>query len=99
MPPGTARCWPVGQWPDIDRIAWEHGCSPGDPFDDPHYGASLRPDSLTKTAKGYGRWLCFLASRGWLDTGQPPLQRITRPRLRAYFHDLNSAGNADYTII
>lgn len=95
----TRRCWKAGQWPEIDRNAWELGCTPGDPFDDPHYGAILRSDSLAKIAKGYGRWLCFLDSRSWLDPLQSPLHRVTRPRLRAYFHDLLAAGNADYTVI
>jgi hypothetical protein len=76
------------------------GCSPGDPFDDdPHYGAALRPHSREQIRKGCGRWLCFLAARGWLDPLQPPLQRVTRERLRAYFHTLRGAGNADDTII
>lgn len=92
-------CWPIAQWPELDQAAWTLGCTPGDPFDDPHYGATLRPDSLAKTVKGYGRWLSFLASRGWLDPLVPPQRRVTRARLRAYFHALRKAGNADYTII
>lgn len=75
------------------------GCTPGDPFDDPRYGATLRPDSLTKIQKGYGRWLDFLCARGWLDPAQPALERVTRPRLRAYFQTLRAAGNADHTVI
>lgn len=95
----TAICWPIARWPETDQTAWTLGCTPGDPFDDPHYGATLRPDSLTKIRKGYGRWLDFLDIRGWLDPAQPALERVTRARLRAYFHALRAAGNADYTVI
>ena len=56
------RCWTISEWPKVDRIAWELGCTPGDPFDDPHYGANLRYESLVKIARGYGRWLCFIDS-------------------------------------
>jgi site-specific recombinase XerC len=95
------RCWKLAEWPEQDRAIWVCNCAPGDPYDQPwcHYGGSLRPDSLHKTCKGYGRWLCFLDSRDWLDPLEPPLARVTRRRLRAYFHALRRAGNADYTII
>jgi site-specific recombinase XerD len=92
-------CWPLEWWPAIDQAAWNLGFTPGDPFDDPRYGSGLRLDSRAKIRKGYGRWLSFLAARGWLDPAQPPLARVTRPRLRAYFRALRAAGNADRTII
>ena len=96
---GAALSWPMEQWPESDRTAWTSGCVPSDPFDDPRYGGTLRPASLAKTGHGYGRWLCFLESRGWLDPAVPAFGRVTRRRLRAYFHELRRAGNADYTII
>jgi site-specific recombinase XerC len=83
----------------MDRTTWVRHCSPGDPFDDPCYGSTLRPATLAFLSTGYGCWLCFLASRGWLDPLQPPLQRITRGRLRAYFRALRAADYADHTII
>jgi hypothetical protein len=91
--------WPLEWWPEGDRAAWVLGCTLGDPFDDPYYGASLRKRSQCKVRKGYGRWLSFLAERGWLDVEQPPLARVTPARLRAYFRALRAAGNADWTII
>jgi hypothetical protein len=64
----TSRlCWPLEQWPEVDQAAWAVGLVPGDPFDDPHYGPHLRSGSCGKIRKGYGRWLSFLAERGWLD--------------------------------
>lgn len=95
----TPLCWPIALWPESDSASWELNCTPGDPFDDPRYGATLRAGSLDKARKGYGRWLNFLAANGWLEPDQPAAQRVTRPRLRAYLRALKAAGNADYTII
>ena len=93
------RCWHQDEWPAPDLVLWEQGCQPANPFSEPRYGADLRSDSRRKVAKGYGRWLCFLACHGWLDPLQHPFERVTRERLRHYFHELKANGNADYTII
>ena len=96
----TSRlCWPFEWWPEVDQAAWTLACTPGDPFDDVRPGSTLRADSQLKYRKGYGRWLSFLAGRSWLDPAEPPLARMKRSRLRAYFHALRKAGNADRTII
>ena len=97
--PRRPVCWKLANWPEADRACWQRNTTPGDPFDDPHPGASLRPASLGKSSKGYGRWLDFLDAQGWLDPEVPALLRVTRPRLRAYIRALKAAGNADYTII
>jgi hypothetical protein len=91
--------WRFDRWPEADRAAWIRDISPGDPFDDPHYGNTLAEETLKKTRKGYGRWLSFLASRGWFNPDEPALARVTRPRLRAYFRTLLKAGYASATII
>jgi site-specific recombinase XerD len=83
----------------MDQTLWTRSCAPKNPFDDPGYGTTLRSASLEKIAKGYGRWLGFLDSLGWLDPSTNPLDRITRSRLRAFVQDMQNAGNADYTII
>jgi len=95
----TVRCWRLEEWPERDRIAWTEGCAPGDPFDDPRPGSSLREASLKKIAKGYGRWLDYLASHGWLDPDLPPEQRVTPARIAGYAQELLMRGNADYTVI
>ena len=97
--PRPPVCWKLERWPEADRASWQRNTTPGDPFDDPRHGASLRPASLAKISKGYGRWLDFLDSQGWLDPEVAALQRVTRRRLRAYVRALKAAGNADYTII
>jgi integrase len=91
--------WPMHQWPEMDRATWLRHCSPGDSLDDPCYGATLRPVTRDFLSHGYGAWLYFLNMRGWLDSEQPPLQRVTRRRLRAYFRALQAAGYADLSII
>ena len=98
-PVSRPSCWKFDRWPEIDRTLWEQSCAPASIFDDPGYGTTLRSASLEKTAKGYGRWLCFLYSRGWLDPSRNPLDRVTKGRLRAFFLDMQTAGNADHTII
>ena len=97
--PRPPVCWKLERWPEADRASWQRNTTPGDPFDDPRHGASLRPASLGKISKGHGRWLAFLDAQGWLDPEVPALQRVTRRRLRAYVRALKAAGNADYTII
>jgi hypothetical protein len=103
QPDKTIRCWRFGEWPAVDQAAWTRGCTLVAPYEDPYgarrAGSTLRPDTLAKIARGYGRWISFLDARGELDPDQPPLVRATRRRLRAYFHVLRTAGNADYTVI
>jgi site-specific recombinase XerD len=92
-------CLPFDAWPEVDQMAWNQSISGDDPFDDDdHYGATLRADTLKALRKGYGRWLAFLASKGWLDAAAAPLARVTVPRLRAYLRHLMRHGNAPATI-
>ena len=100
QPRDGGLCWSLDRWPAADRDTWILGCSPSDPFDDdPHYANTLSEATLAMTGKSYGRWLSFLASRGWLDPSQPALERVTLHRLGAYFNTLRRAGNADWSII
>lgn len=89
------------EWPERDRAAWLLDCSPSHPYDDdgPHFAVTLRPSTLGKMKKGYGRWLRFLEARGWLDPDLPALERVTRLRLGAYLRELKRAGNANSTIV
>lgn len=87
-------------WPEADRATWLLNCEPpADPFDDPRYGATLRVTTQVMLIKAHGIWLAFLVSRNELDPSQPPLERVTRPRLRGYFRAMRAAGKADQTII
>jgi site-specific recombinase XerD len=93
------RCWKVERWPALDQAAWAAGLALGRSLDEEGYAAGLRPASIEKARKGYGRWLDFLDSRGWLEPEQQPLARISERRVLHYARALRAAGNADYTII
>jgi integrase len=93
------RCWKLEEWPDGDRAAWMAGTAPGGSLLARRYAGELRPASIDKARRGYGRWLEFLHRQGWLDPALAPLDRVTPDRLGAYFCALRDAGNADFTII
>jgi hypothetical protein len=94
-----AKRWALDRLSALDRALWEAGCRPGDPFDDLGHGATLRSASIQKYQKGYRHWLNYLDSQGWLLETTPPLARVTRRRLLAYYRAMRAANNADYTII
>lgn len=89
----------VATWPAIDRELWIASCAPGDPFDDPGYGSTLRLASRLKVAKGYTYWLDFLRESKRLDEAVPPEARISHARSAAWFRALKARGNAPYTIV
>lgn len=94
--------WPSlgrAEWPVIDREFWIANTSKGDPFDDPKPADHFAAESIGKFAKGYARWLGFLACRGWLDPEGAPDERLSAARLNAYFKALRDVGNADETVI
>jgi integrase len=69
------------------------------PFSEQGRGVHLRPASVRKYAGGYGRWLAFLAGRGWLDPAASPATRVTRERLAAYFGLLRGQGTSDAAVL
>ena len=89
----------IDKWPAIDRERWIIGCKSDDPFEDPGHGTRLRLASRLKAAKGYRRWLAFLAENGLLDEAAPPEARLSNWRSAAYFHALQQRGNRPYTIV
>ncbi|OJY78485.1 MAG: hypothetical protein BGP12_00045 [Rhodospirillales bacterium 70-18] len=95
----SPRCWKVERWPDGDRAGWAAGTAAGGPLLTRTYASGLRPATIDKFRRGYGRWLDFLHTQGWLDPDQAPLDRVTPDRLCDYFCALRDAGNADWTII
>ena len=54
--------------------------------------------SRNKTARGYGRWLCWLRQKGLLDPALAPGARVTRPLVADYVATL-SASCAPYTVV
>ncbi|MDA8250223.1 MAG: hypothetical protein M0Z28_13765 [Rhodospirillales bacterium] len=80
----TNRCWPVTEWPVLDKAAWAAALQPGDVLDAGGVAAGWATATQGLVAEGYGSWLNWLAVQGELDPRQPPGARATRARLRAY---------------
>ncbi|MHB2169514.1 tyrosine-type recombinase/integrase [Alsobacter sp. R-9] len=93
-------CMKVADWPVTDRRLWQEALTPVDPFE-PTGGtrAGHSRASNFKTAKGYGRWLTWLATTGQLGTDAAPHSRITRDRVKAYVEQLEGLGNGGQSIL
>src|SRR6478736_3453349 len=82
------RCRPLDQWPQWDRSQWQLALQAGDPLEPGGCRAERSSFSNRAMAKGYGRWLAWLDSRGLLDDRVGPADRITPDRVRVYAADL-----------
>ena len=93
-------CLPLGSWPSEDRRLWEAACAPADLLaEDIGARAGYSQASNRKAEKGYGRWLTFLAGAEPNCLNEPPRERITRDRVRAYVDGLMALGNSTATIL
>lgn len=93
-------CMKVEAWPAEDRRLWEQSLDGTDDlFGDGGARSARRALSNVTVAKGYGRWLTFLAEQGWLDVSCPPADRITSERVKAYVGRLVGLGNASLTVL
>ena len=92
------RCLPIASWPERDRLAWEAGTRPAELFEERNAGADWSPRSQQKTARGYGRWLCWPMENGLFDPTLAPGARVTRPLVADYVATL-SASCAPYTVV
>ena len=92
-----SKCLPIALWPPADRVAWEAAMRPRDPFESDGIATHWSVATRRKTAKGYGRFLCWLKERGELDEAADPIARVTRERLNACLDDLRRT-NRGHTI-
>ena len=97
----TSRaCWPIEQWPVEDQQLWAKACAPQSLFEDEGGGlAHLADISRLKYAKGWGRWIAFLATHAPDSLDLNPAERCTKSNLQAYIDHLRGAGNSDGTIV
>lgn len=96
----SCACWPIEQWPVEDQRLWAKACAPQSLFEDDGGGfAHLAEISRRKYAKGWGRWIAFLATHAVDDLHLTPAKRCTKAKLQAYIDHLREAGNSDGTII
>ena len=85
----TRRCLKLDEWPEPDRTLWLKALQPGSiVYGGGGVAAHLRPDSVEKIRKGYGRWLTFLTVHLWLDPALEPASRITPEWVWAYVQEL-----------
>ena len=85
------RCLAIAEWPDADRNLWLAALTPGDILEPGGARAHYRPISNTKIAKGYGRWLAWLATTGALLPSDPS-KRITPSAVQAYVTALQAVN-------
>jgi hypothetical protein len=78
------RCLPIAAWPEQDRLAWEAGTRRADLFEQKGAGAGWSLRSQAKTARGYGRWICWLMQKDLLDPTLAPGSRVTRALVTDY---------------
>jgi integrase/recombinase XerD len=91
-------CLPIVAWPERDRLAWQAGTRRADLFEQKSAGADWSAHSRAKTARGYGRWLCWLRQKGLFDPTLTPGARVTRQLVADYVATL-SASRAPYTVV
>ena len=54
----------MGDWPVVDRAAYERACIQGSPFDEGGRAALWRPATHHALSGAYGRWLGYLLGQG-----------------------------------
>lgn len=94
------ECMKVENWPEADRNLWQEAITPADPFAE---GGGTRanhsPRSNKKAEKGYGRFLTHLKLHDPAAFLEPPIERITPGRVRAYALRLVEIGNGTGAIL
>jgi len=88
--PRPGRPLGFGDWPAADRRAWDRALRAGDPFTDAGGGAHWRPATRDGYQAAYGRWLAFLARRGWLDPNAAPAERLKQAWVVTYVTELQA---------
>ena len=78
------RCLPVAEWPAIDCAAWAAAHHRGGLLENDGLAADWASATSSIIARGYGRFLTFLAESEDLESFTSPADRVTRPRVEAY---------------
>jgi integrase len=88
------RCLPVENWPASDRTAWAAAHRRGSLLEDDGRAVSWAPATSDLIARGYGRFLSFLARAEGLDDSISPGERITRRRVESYIAQLREENHS-----
>jgi integrase/recombinase XerD len=84
------RSLPVHEWPDADRLAWEHACRPGARLKPGGSASYLAPVSREDFARRYGAFLGFLQRTGRLERNAGAATQVTLPSVEAHIVDLKA---------
>jgi hypothetical protein len=95
--PGRRLCLPIEQWPEADRAAWQWAIQDAGPFGRNSTASAWAEATRAGTVAGYGRWLSWISEKG-LKMNEPPADRVTPPRVKAYILDLRGI-NGGSTIV
>jgi len=91
--------WPLAEWPERHRVAWELATAPADDlFGAGNPGAEFGSRKLESMREAHGQWLGFLARQGLLDPAEPPAAAAMPERLAAFAAEQRQRGNANTTI-
>jgi len=86
-------------WPAADRDTWYASINEDDPFSEMEGRGHLRPISNLKVAKGFGRFLNYIARHQPHYWHLSAKERITPDLVKAYVEHLKSLGNGDLTLL
>jgi len=76
---------PQSLWPESDSRAFDAAFQLGDVFDDEAGAAAHWSCGTRRHAEiGYGRWLAYLRDHVAGALNEPPIERLTRERIRAF---------------
>lgn len=81
---------PQHSWPETDQKSWDQLFLAQDMFDDPGPAAKWSAGTRKKRQQGYGQWLSYLARCDRPALNEPPANRITLDRVRAYLAECES---------
>jgi integrase/recombinase XerD len=96
------RCLPLEEWPDADRAAFAAALHRGSLLLDDGPGARLRPNTLRRHRKGYGRFLSWLADahpENPIGPGSPSGARQATKEVVGLYVAALSASNASGTVL
>jgi integrase/recombinase XerD len=76
--------WTVTEWPIADQALWRAATEAVGPFGKKNPAISWSVARRHIVEDGYGQWLAWLSTKGWLDPALRPGLRVTPERVRCY---------------
>jgi integrase len=84
------RSFPVGEWPDADRRAWEEACRSGSRLKPGGVASCLAEVSRNDFARRYGAFLGFLQRRNRFERDAAAAAQVIVANVEAYITDLKA---------